>query len=125
MLGYFISVCVLYFKGRVYNFLSFKTVSSRIFGCLSPVIRGTHGSEVPLTIFFHHFLIYTSINHFYLVSPFIFLLAIPTGSFYDCGQAMLQDMSAWKSPIELRLTRKSSPALFEIILVAIIFVIGH
>ncbi len=50
--GYFISVCVLYFKGRVYHFLTFKTVSSQIVGCLSPVVWGTHGSEVPLTIFF-------------------------------------------------------------------------
>ncbi len=61
--GFFISVCVLYFKGRVYHFLSFKIVSSRIIGCLSPVIWGTHGSEVPLTTFYH-FLIYTCIIFF-------------------------------------------------------------
>ncbi len=88
--GYFISVCMLYFKGRVYNFLSFKTVRSRIIGRLLPVVWGTHGSEVPLTIFFHHFLIYTCII-FFLASPFIFLPANPTGSFYDYGQALLQD----------------------------------
>ncbi len=104
--GYFIYVCVLYFKGRVYNFLSFKTVSSRIIGHLSPVKWGTHGSEVPLTIFF---IIFKFIPvSFFLVSSFIFLPANPIGSFYDYGQAMIHDMSAWKSPIELRLTKKWS-----------------
>jgi hypothetical protein len=45
--GYFISVCVSYFKGRVYHFLSFKTVSSWIIGRLSPVVWGTHGIGAP------------------------------------------------------------------------------
>ncbi len=61
---------------------------------------------VPLTTFYNFFNLY--LYHFFLVSPFIFLPAIPTGSFYDYGQATIQDMSAWKSPIELRLTRKWS-----------------
>ncbi len=88
--GYFISVFVLYFKGRVYHFLSFKIVSSRIFGRLSPVVWGTDGSEVPFTIFFKLFF-NLFLFHFFLVSPFISLPAIPTGSFYDYGQAMFQD----------------------------------
>jgi hypothetical protein len=102
--GYFYS-CFCTLKGEYIIFSSSKTVSSQIIGRLSPVFWGTHGSEVPLTIFSPFFNLY--MYHFFsAASPFISLPANPTGNFYDYGQAMFRIISAWKSPIELRLTRK-------------------
>jgi hypothetical protein len=88
--GYFIiSVCRT-LKGEYTIFSSFKTVSSRIIGRLSPVVWGTDGSEVPLTIFSSFFNL--NLYHFFsIVSPFISVPANPTGSFHDYGQAMFQD----------------------------------
>ncbi len=87
--GYFYS-CFCTLKGEYTIFSSSKTVSSQIIGRLSPVVWGTHGSEVPLTIFSSFFNLY--MYHFFsIVSPFIFLPANPTGSSNDYGQSMFQD----------------------------------
>jgi hypothetical protein len=64
--GYFYS-CFCTLKGEYTIFSSSKTVSSQIIGRLSPVVWGTHGSEVPLTVF-SSFLIYTCIIFFYSLS---------------------------------------------------------
>jgi hypothetical protein len=55
----------------------------------------------PLTIFSSFLNLY--MYHFFL--PLFFPPANPTGNFYDYGQTMFRIMSAWKSPIELSLTR--------------------
>jgi hypothetical protein len=69
--GYFYS-CLCTLKGEYTIFSSSKTVSSQIIGRLSPVVWGTHGSEVPLTIFFSSFFnLY--MYHFFLQSLPLFL----------------------------------------------------